>query len=103
MLASVAKVLAKTKRVLDHFKASPTPLRNSDFQPYVGALLEVCRLHRKPSDGIDDLQQLINFVEDYPRMQDKPDIEKVVSRARTCVARYSEWLRTSFPEIALRA
>ena len=100
-LAEVAKVIAKTKGVLDFYKVFPEyPPSNLDFGPYIGALFAVCREQRKGFGGIGDLQE-IHRVYEFFRTHDRDGrTAETITGGLASADRYRSWLNSTFPEVA---
>lgn len=101
-LASVAKVLAKTKRVLEFYKVCPPDPADLNYQPYVGALFGVCREHRKGFGGLEELGKVLTVFELFRTHQRQGRTDEVLAAAKEGILRYSAWLDSTFPEVRQR-
>jgi hypothetical protein len=101
-LASVTKVLAKTKSVLEFYKVCPTDPTDLNYQPYVGALFGVCREHRKGFGGLEDLSKALTVFELFRRHPREGQTDEALAAAMQSISRYNAWLNSTFPEVRQR-
>jgi hypothetical protein len=99
-LASVAKVLPKTQRVLEFYKVFPNSSpAGLDFEHYVGALSGVCREYRKGFGGIDDLRKVLAAFELLRSHRFGGCTGQVIAAALDALTRHNAWLDSTFPEV----
>ncbi len=99
-LASVTKVLAKTKSVLEFYKSCPEyPASDLNFEPYLGALLAVCREQSKGAGGVDDLRNVLSAFELFRTHKREGGTSELIASAVKSLVRYDAWLDITFSEI----
>jgi hypothetical protein len=99
-LASVAKILPKTHRVLEFYNVCPNPNPTElNFEPYVGGLFGVCREHRKGFDGIDDLRKIVALFKLLHSHRLDCCTSEVITSGLDALKRHNAWLDSTFPEV----
>jgi hypothetical protein len=95
-LVWAAKVFAKAGRVLKFYHFLPGRPAELDFEPYIGALITLCRNRRKGFGGVEDLREVQDVFEQV-RSQ-KVWAPDALDHGRKSAARFERWLESSFPE-----
>ncbi len=98
-LVWAAKVFAKAERVLKHYRHLPSRSAELDFEPYIGALVTLCRNRRKGFGGVLDLHEVHAMFQRFRSQEAEFWAPEALDGARKSALRFERWLESSFPEV----
>ncbi len=102
-LVWAAKAFAKAERVLRHYQHLPGPCAELDFEPYIGALITLCRNHRKGYGGVVDLHDVHTVFQQFRAHNADGCAPEALDGARKSALRFERWLESTFPEVLVPA
>ncbi len=100
-LYEAVKALGATKSALCFFEREPQCADELDFQPFVDAMLTLCREHRRDPSGVASLRTIVEVFE-LIRPPVRAATEQQVLSGLESVRCYMQWIRETFPDARSR-
>ena len=99
-LVEAANAIGAATNVLKFFEREPVPRDGMDFEPFVDAMIGLCRDHRRDCAGIADMG-IVTGLFDALRLH-RPISDDELQTGIESAPRLRRWLRRTFPDARSR-